>query len=234
MEPAKSSKTRIPRALKSEIISLIDERTRLIHGKEFKELRLAIKDLTEAQKKTEQRVNELAEAQRKTEDRLVRLESIIERLATAQERTELEIAKLAKGLNEARRDIGGLSRTMSYAFENKAFRMLPGFLKEKYNIEIIEKFIREEILGHEINIFARARKNGNEVYIVGESKLRLDEKKEEGIDEVLEELEDKVQAVKKEFGDIEVVRLLITHYATKGFLREASKRGIIVVQSFEW
>ncbi len=69
---------------------------------------------------------------------------------------------------------------------------------------------------------------------MGESKLRLDERRDEGINEVFEELEEKVIAVKKEFGDVEILRLLITHYATKGFLREASKRGIIVVKSFEW
>ncbi|MFN3739987.1 MAG: hypothetical protein ACK4TF_04865, partial [Thermodesulfovibrionales bacterium] len=195
----------------------------------------------QAQKKTEQRVEELAQAQKKTEERLEELaqaqkktEEKVAELAEAQKRTESEIEKLVRGLNEVRRDVGGLSRTMSYAFENEAFRMLPKFLKERYDIEIIERFIREEILGKEINIFAKGRKNGKEIYIVGESKLRLDERRDQGIDEILEELEDKVRAVKKEFGDVEIVRLLITHYATKGFLKEASKRGIIVIQSFEW
>ncbi len=68
---------------------------------------------------------------------------------------------------------------------------------------------------------------------MGESKLRLDERKDKRIKEVFEELEDKVEAVKKEYGDKEVVRILITHCATKGFLNKAKERGIIVIQSFE-
>ncbi len=47
-------------------------------------------------------------------------------------------------------------------------------------------------------------------------------------------MQKKVDAVKEEFGDVEVVKLLITHFATKGFLKEAEKRKILIVQSFEW
>lgn len=69
--------------------------------------------------------------------------------------------------------------------------------------------------------------------MVGESKLRLDERREKAED-VFEELEEKVKAVKDEYGDILIVRVLITHYATKGFLKRAEEKGVIVVQSFEW
>jgi len=40
--------------------------------------------------------------------------------------------------------------------------------------------------------------------------------------------------VKEEYGDVEVVSLLVTHFATKGFLKKAEGKGIIVVQSYEW
>jgi len=173
----------------------------------------AIEELAEAQKRTEQRVEELAEAQRKT---------------------EIEIAKLAKGLQETRGELGGLSKSMSYAFENEAFRKLPDFLKEKYGIEIKEKLIREEIGGKEINIFGKARKDGVDLFVIGESKLRLDEKRDKRIKDVFDELEEKVKAVKREYGEKEVVKILITHYATKGFLSKAKEKGIIIVQSFEW
>jgi hypothetical protein len=173
----------------------------------------AIEELAEAQKRTEQRVEELAEAQRKT---------------------EIEVAKLAKGLQETRGELGGLSKSMSYAFENEAFRKLPDFLKEKYGIEIKEKLIREEIGGKEINIFGKARKDGVDLFVIGESKLRLDEKRDKRIKDVFDELEEKVKAVKREYGEKEVVKILITHYATKGFLSKAKEKGIIIVQSFEW
>ena len=52
--------------------------------------------------------------------------------------------------------------------------------------------------------------------------------------DVFEELDEKARAVKNEYGKIEIVRLLITHYATKGFIKKAKENGVIVVQSFEW
>ena len=51
---------------------------------------------------------------------------------------------------------------------------------------------------------------------------------------MFEELEDKVKAVIEEYGNVEIVRVLISHYATKGFLEQAMKKGIIVIQSFGW
>ena len=44
----------------------------------------------------------------------------------------------------------------------------------------------------------------------------------------------KVKAVKAEYGNKDIVKILITHYATKGFLNRAKEKGIIVIQSFEW
>lgn len=42
-----------------------------------------------------------------------------------QKRTEIEIQKLSKELDETRGEVGGLSKSMSYAFENEAYRSLP-------------------------------------------------------------------------------------------------------------
>ncbi|HAV42502.1 TPA: hypothetical protein DCX15_00595, partial [bacterium] len=82
------------------------------------------------------------------------------------------------------------------------------------------------------NIFGKARKNGKNILIVGEVKLRLDEKRDVKKD-VFEELEEKVEVVKKISQD-EIVKILITHYATSKFIEEAKQKGIIVIQSFEW
>jgi len=204
-----------------------------------------LEELAEAQKRTEQRVEELAEAQKRTEQRVEELaeaqkrtEQRVEELAEAQKNTEEKLAnlseevrKLAQGLNRTREDLGGLARSFSYAFENEAYRMLPGVLT-RYGIEVDEKIVRAEVGGKEINFFGKARKNGREVFIVGEVKLRLDDTKKR--EDAFEELEEKVEAVRKEYGDVEVVRLLVTHFATKGFLKKAEKRGVIVVQSYEW
>jgi DNA repair exonuclease SbcCD ATPase subunit len=196
-------------------------------------LEITVQELVEAQKNTEQRINELVEAQKRTEQR-------VNELAEAQKRTEEEIRQLANSLNRLRVEFGGFQRSMSYAFENEAFRMLPGVLKEKYGIEVTEKFIRKEVRGKEINVFGRGRMNGKDVLIIGEAKIRLEEKgmdreeKEKWIEKTFDELEDKVRAVQEENRGIEIVRILITHFATSTFLEEARKRGVIVIQSFEW
>ncbi|MEW5766564.1 MAG: hypothetical protein AB1797_02910 [bacterium] len=193
---------------------------------------VAIEELAAAQKRTEARVEELAVAQKRTEAR-------VEELAVAQKKTEIEIQKLTEkvedlteGLKETRGELGGLSRSMSYAFENEAYRMLPGLLKTNYGIEMTAKIIRTKIKGKEINLFGRARRNGNDVLIVGEAKLRLEKKKHEKKD-VFEELKKKVEAVEKTYKE-EIVKILITHYGEPNLIEEARRKGIIVIQSFEW
>ena len=187
-----------------------------------------VEELAEAQKRTEQRVDELAQAQKRTEERLNSLAQRVEELAEAQRRTEEEIRKLAIGLNHLRGEVGGLARSFGYAFENEAFRMLPKTLKEKYGIEITERFIRTEIGEHEINILGLGRRDGKEVVVVGEAKTRLERM------EVFDELDDKAKAVKEAYKDRELVKVLVTHFATKRILKTAEENGVIVIQSFEW
>ncbi len=246
---------KITPATKKEIIKIIDERIREAHvtKEDFSELKAIVKDLAQAQqdlaqaqKRTEQRLEELAQAQqelaqaqKKTEQRLEELaqaqkktEKRLEDLARAQKRTEEEVRKLAIGLRRTREDLGGLSRSFSYAFENEAYRNLPNVLKSKYNIEVKDRIVRADIGGKEINFFAKAQKDGKDIYIIGEAKIRLDKTLKRS--DVLKELEEKIKAVKKEYGDVEVLKLLVTHFATKSFLKMAQSEGIIVIQSYEW
>jgi predicted transcriptional regulator len=202
-----------------------------------------VDQLAEAQQKTEERLNQLTIRVDELTERLNKLTERVDQLAEAQRRTEEKLAQLAEAqlkteqsLNKVRMDLAGLSRSVSYAFENEAFRNLPRFLKERYGIEVIERLIRKEVGGKEINLLGRAKKNGEDVIIVGEVKMRLESKKykEEFEADIFDELEEKVEAVKAEYGDIEVVKILVTHYASESFLKLAREKGVIVVQSFEW
>lgn len=228
MEAMQSGRERfkITPAVRREIEKIVDERIRetQVTREDFSELKGIVAELAQAQR-------ELAEAQKRTEARLDGLTVKVEELTEAQKRTE-EVRTLAVGLKRTREDLGGLSRSFSYAFENEAYRMLPKLLEEKYGIRVKEKMIRTDIGNQEVNFLARAEKEGREVYLVGEAKLRLDDGKKRK--DVWKELEEKVKAVKEEYGEVEVVPFLVTHFATKGFLRQAKERGIIVVQSFEW
>ena len=220
-----------------ELVDIVDD---TVKASDFNELKAIVAklgtsqaELAEAQKRTEHRLEELAEAQKKTEQRL-------EELAEAQKRTEEEVRKLTEAVIDIRGELGGLSKSISYAFENEAFRMVPKVLKEKYGIDMKEKFVRKQIKHHEVNLFGKAKKDSKDVIVVGEAKVRLEEKgrrkkdREEWSDKVFEELEEKVRVVKQEFPGVEIVRLLITHFATNDFLKKARERGVIVVQSFEW
>jgi chromosome segregation ATPase len=198
---------------------------------ELKALSKTVAELAEAQKRTEQKVAELTEAQKRTEEELKVLFKTVAELAEAQKRTEEEVRTLAQELKRTRQDLGGLSLSFSYALENEAYRMLPQVLK-RYGLELEDKMIRKEIAGEEINFFATAKRNGKTVYIVGETKLRLDDTKKR--DDVFKQLEKKISAVKKVYGDVEIVPLIVTHFAKESMLKKAKERGIIVVQSYEW
>jgi hypothetical protein len=184
----------------------------------------SINALTEAQKRTEERLNEF---ERRIEENFNRVWQAINELTEAQKRTEEEVRKLALGLRRVRKEVGGLSRSVAYALENEAFRHLPGFLKEKHGLEVLDRIIRVEVEGEEINIFGRVRKDGQEACLVGEVVLRLDDRAK------LKQVWKKVEAVREGHGG-EVVPILVTHFATKGLLELAKKAGIVVVQSFEW
>jgi len=178
----------------------------LVKTSDFNELKAIVKDLGI-------KVGELAEAQKE--------------LAEAQKRTEVSMARLVREQEATRTELGGLSRSFGYAFENEAYRHLTPFLKTRYQIEVTEKMIRLELEGEEINVFARGRRNGKEVLIVGETELRLSSVGK------LKKLERKVSLVKKHYPG-ECIPLMITHFARQPVLDRAKEKGIIVIQSFEW
>ncbi|MDZ7312968.1 MAG: hypothetical protein ONB45_17010 [candidate division KSB1 bacterium] len=262
MQTAEQSVFKITPAIKREIVKIVDERIREAHvtKEDFSELKAIVKELgvktselAEAQKRTELRVEELAEAQKRTELRVeelaeaqkrteLRVEELaeaqkrteirLEELAEAQKRTEIRLEELTVAIKELHGEIGGVGRSAGYALENEAYRHLPELLQGKYGIVVKEKMIRSQIGGKEINVFGRAARDGQEVLVVGEARTRLDERR--GAEEAFEALEEKVQAVMAEYGQVEIVKILLTHFARKGFLDLAREKGIIVVQSFEW
>jgi len=207
-------------AILAEVVT--DAYSDLVKTGDFNELKSIVKDLAESQK-------ELAEAQKRTELR-------VEELVEAQKETHYQVQELAHQLGETNRTVGGLGQSMAYALENEAYRMIPAVLEEKHGIEMTERFVRTFIRGEEINLFGRGRRDGQDILIVGETKLRLDERRtgKLGQAEVFEQLAAKADVVQAENPGVEIVLVLITHHAHPRVLEEAQERGIIVVQSFEW
>lgn len=175
------------------------------------------------------RMQELATAQQG-------LATAQQELATAQQRTEANLAELALVVKGMGQEIGGMSRSMSYALENEAYRLLPPLLAANYGILLNERLVRIEINGEEINLFAHGVRDGDPILVVGESKLQLDERRNSrrALDLLLDQLEHKVAAVQEVYPDTEIVQLLITHYARPAIRERAAKAGVILIQSFEW
>ncbi len=187
---------------------------------EFNELEEIVRELGKS-------VKELAEAQKRSEERLDRLEKVVEELAEAQKRTEEEIRKLTRGLSRTRRELGGLARSVAYSLENEAYRYLPALLKKYHHLEVVDRFVRTYLNGEEINIFARARRNGEEVFLVGETALKLESAGK------LKQLQRKIKLVERQWGG-PVIPLLVTHFARLDVLKKAKEAGILVIQNFEW
>jgi hypothetical protein len=228
METPREREFKMTPSVKKEIIKIIDERIREAHvtREDFSELKNIVRELAEAQKRTEQRVEELAEAQRNSEQRLTRLEVVVgelaeaqkrteqrvEELAQAQKRTEEELRRLVVEHSKTREQVGGLSVTVGYILENEAMRALPGLLEEEFGLKVEGRLVRKfltDIEGNpmEVNIVGEARKNGERFLIVGESKSQLSKGR---VDEFLEK---KLERLPKP-GDVQIFPVLVTHMIT--------------------
>ncbi len=151
-----------------EIAEAIDEAVniyeRMVTKEEFNELKQIVKELAEAQKRTEERIGifeekmarlaeaqektelrmnkleekmaELAEAQKRTEERIGIFEEKMAKLAEAQWKTEESINRLTKKVKELNETVGGHSHTIGHMLEDKAILKLPSLLKERYGIEV--------------------------------------------------------------------------------------------------
>ncbi|BCX03309.1 MAG: hypothetical protein KatS3mg053_1247 [Candidatus Roseilinea sp.] len=83
-----------------------EELRRLVLTDEILTLPAIVRELAEAQRRTEQRVEELAEAQRELAEAQRRTEQRVEELAEAQRRTEQRVDNLGKAVGELQRAFG--------------------------------------------------------------------------------------------------------------------------------
>lgn len=190
----------------------------------FNKVWKSIEELAEAQKRTEQRVEELAEAQKRTEQR-------VEELAEAQRKTEHEIRILAGELKDTKTMVGGLSDTVGYTLENSAYKALPELLLRDFGVKVDGRLIRKYIeypdgRHDEINIFGKAKRNGKELWVIGESKVRMGKKA----------INDFLKMIGRVEGIIKGEKLLIgvTHTIMPEVEKYAQSKGIKVYWSYEF
>jgi len=139
---------------------------------EFNDLKAIVKELAQAQNRTEQRVKELTEAQKASEGRLTRLENVVTELGEAQKRTEKTVRQLAK-------QVGGLSDVAGGDLEDIAYIVLHDVLKREFGwkVGILERMWktwgREP---EEVDIFGQAtdlKEPDKIIWIVGEAKHNI-------------------------------------------------------------
>ena len=193
--------------LRGVLFAILEEierqREETVTKKEFNELKEIVRELAEAQKRTEQRVEELAQAQK---------------------RTEQELQKLIKEHAKTREQVGGLSSTVGYILENEAMKALPTLLAQELGLKIEGRFVRKFVKDKkgrpiEVNIIGEAIKNGKKIVIIGEAKAQLSKNK------VLEFLRKRMKPLQEVFG--EIFPILITHMITQPDVEEyAHKHGI--------
>ena len=194
--------------LRDVLFAILEEmdrqREETVTKKEFNELKEIVRELAEAQKRTELRVEELAEAQRET---------------------QRELRKLVGEHVKTREQVGGLSTTVGYVLENEAMKALPALLESEFGLRTRERLVRkfvEDELGRpiEVNIVGKAVRNGQEVVILGEAKSQLSKQK------VVEFLNKKVKPLVGVL-KAEVFPILVTHMISSPDVVEyALQKGI--------
>jgi hypothetical protein len=146
----------------------------VVKASDFNELKGIVKELANAQRRTEMRVEQLVQAQQRTE---VRIEQLVE----TQQRTEEEVRALAQGLRETRVMVGGLSDTVGYGLEDRAIHALPSLLREHYGIEVTVPLVRKYITypdgrHDEVNVIGQGQQGERHLHLIGEAKAQLSQR----------------------------------------------------------
>ncbi|MGA2467520.1 MAG: hypothetical protein ABSH06_24645 [Thermodesulfobacteriota bacterium] len=159
------------------------------------------------------------------------LKTIIKDLAEAQKRTEIELRELVGEHRKTRTQLGGLSMTIGYTLEDKAFKALPALLKKDYGLIVKEKLKRKFVTDNkgqpvEVNIIGQADQNGQTSVIVGEAKSQLSKN---DIDAFMRKKLNRLKGIYDR-----IFPILITYMISEPDVEEYAKgKGIILYYSYD-
>jgi 3-keto-L-gulonate-6-phosphate decarboxylase len=177
-------------------------------------------------------VRDLAEAQKQTEHRLDRLTSTVEELAEAQRRTENELHELVLDHKETRRQLGGLARTVVYGLENQAYKGLPRLLERDFGIVVTAGLRRQWVQDNtdaeiEVNIVGEGISDGKKITIIGECKSHLSKNK---VDDFIRKKLKRLEGVFDEVFPL-VVTDMTSSSSVENYVKE---QGIALYYSYDW
>ena len=150
------------KTLTKVISKVIIDESNIVTKVEFNDLKeivaglaVTVKELAEAQKRTEARVEELAEAQKKTEE---------------------TVRRLVVDMSDVKKQLGGLSMAVGYGIEDKYIPIMESFALNRYgaDIDVVERkhIIYPDGKYDEINLYLEGSIKNKKVYIIGESKAQ--------------------------------------------------------------
>jgi len=177
---APTSARKLTPEMRDEVIALIDKRVKehYVTRSDFKALQSIVKELSI-------NVKELVEAQKRTEQRM-------EELAISLKETQIELKQLAHEHSITRKLLGDLTNTVGYGLEDTIMKYIHDYAQKEYGITITtvdRRYITyPDGRYDEINIYAEGTKNGNTVYIIGESKAQLGKKDADSFDKMIARL----------------------------------------------
>jgi hypothetical protein len=159
------------------------------------------------------------------------LKTIVKDLAEAQKRTEIELRELVGEHRKTRTQLRGLSMTIGYTLEDKAFKALPALLKKDYGLIVKEKLKRKFVTDNkgqpvEVNIIGQADQNGQTSVIVGEAKSQLSKN---DIDAFMRKKLNRLKGIYDR-----IFPILITYMISEPDVEEYAKgKGIILYYSYD-
>jgi len=204
------------RKMAKVIKQIYDELSQTVTKDDFNSLKSIVLELGQSQK-------ELAEAQKRTEARM-------EELAQAQNRTQISLDRLVGEHRKTREQVGGLSHAVGYRLEDEAIWALPVLLKRDLNMEVLGSLKRDFLeIGPgkfiEVNIWGTARKNGSKIGILGEAKTQL---KKSDVDVFIKH----ISKIEESTG-MKIYPILITYQTSPQVRTYVEKKGIKLYFSYE-
>ena len=144
-------------------------------------------------------------------------------------KTEEELKKLVSEHRKTREQLGGLSHTVGYVLEDRAYLALPQILNKDLGLEVRE--IKRDFIElspnnyEELNIIGKGKKNGSVVWILGECKTQL---KKKDVDNFLK----KLSRVEHLFPG-EKVLIMVTYQTSPQVRRYVQEKGIRLYFSYQ-
>ncbi|MFP4705743.1 MAG: hypothetical protein ACLFMV_13130 [Spirochaetaceae bacterium] len=213
------------------------ERARAVDAR-FDRIDATLERITQIGQRTDERldtlgarVEDLAAAQQRTEQRLEALGARVDDLTAAQARTWEEVTILKDDMRDVRQQLGGLSHTVGYELENKAYVSLPRLLEHDHGIVVDESLVRRFVADRddnpmELNIVGGAHRGEEKLRIVGEAKAQLSKN---AVDNFLRKRLGRLPEDERT-----VVPVLITHMISEHDAEDyAREKGVLLYYSYQ-